>query len=399
MMNKGRNRYSFFLAPYLIGILLLSIGCNPSQIGIYQSEIDTISSRWVPDQREGICKISLVAGSNGSLILRGETTVNQAKLDIINTLYNHHITFVDSILILPDTIANQKYNGLVSLSVINMRKYPAQSAEMVSQALLGTPVLILKSKDSWLLIQTPDKYIAWTESSSVKLMSTNEMGEWREADRIIFLDNSGWIYSSPGESGVVGDIVSGSILKKTGVLKGFIKVILPDGREGFIKSEAAVDFDNWKTLTLCTEDKVCSIASTFLGLPYLWGGTSSKGVDCSGFVHTVYFLNGIILSRDASLQAKHGITVNITQGYSQLKKGDLLFFGSKVNSMPHVTHVAIYIGNSEYINSSGRVMINSLDSTFANYNSYRENSLLIAKRIIGSADDIGVVPVSKHCWY
>jgi cell wall-associated NlpC family hydrolase len=105
------------------------------------------------------------------------------------------------------------------------------------------------------------------------------------------------------------------------------------------------------------------------------------------------------LQRDASLQALHGSVVDITAGYNSLKNGDLLFFGSKENGKNHVTHVAIYLGNNDYINSSGRVMINSLDSTKGNYVSYRMTSLLSAKRIIGTEDDPGIVKVSKHPWY
>jgi cell wall-associated NlpC family hydrolase len=136
-----------------------------------------------------------------------------------------------------------------------------------------------------------------------------------------------------------------------------------------------------------------------MGLPYLWGGASIKGVDCSGFVQSVFFRNGIILQRDASLQALHGTSVDITAGFDRLKKGDLLFFGSKNNGTLHVTHVAIYIGNKEYINSSGRVMVNSFDSTQANYSSFKYKSLLSAKRIIGVLEDQGIVSVKNHQWY
>jgi hypothetical protein len=257
----------------------------------------------------------------------------------------------------------------------------------------------LKDENSWLLIQTPDKYIGWTEKSSIVMISRAEINKWRQTERIIFLENSGWVYTSPEESGVVGDLVAGSIMEKTGESKGYLKVILPDGREGFVRKNSVMDFNLWKSQVPCTEENVCRIASTFLGIPYLWGGSSSKAVDCSGFVQSVYFMNGIILSRDASLQADHGLAVDLTNGYSQLKRGDLLFFGSKENSTSHVTHVAIYIGDNEYINSSGRVMINSLDSTQINYSIYRENSLLAAKRIIGVENDLGIVPVIKHPWY
>lgn len=149
----------------------------------------------------------------------------------------------------------------------------------------------------------------------------------------------------------------------------------------------------------CSEENVCLIALTFLGLPYLWGGSSTKAVDCSGFVRAVYFMNGIILRRDASLQALHGQTIDIQSGFSNLRKGDLLFFGSKDKLKSYITHVAIYIGDSEYINSSGRVMIDSFDSSCTNFNSDRINSLITVKRIIGVENDSGIVPVIKHSWY
>jgi cell wall-associated NlpC family hydrolase len=130
----------------------------------------------------------------------------------------------------------------------------------------------------------------------------------------------------------------------------------------------------------------------------LWGGTSSKAFDCSGFSKTVYYLNGLILFRDASQQALHGLSVDITPDQGKMKPGDLLFFGSRDNTKLHVNHVAVYRGDSEYINSSGRVRINSLDSTRCNYND-RAQSLLAVKRIIGVADDPGIIPINSHPWY
>jgi hypothetical protein len=384
----------FSCAGLLSWIFLFSYGCNPDLNKEIQSEVDSIRSIWVPDTREAICSVTVKEGEKGVIILSGETTIPQAKENIIKALSKPGISFIDSILILPDSSQNKNYHGLVTLRVINLRKAPDHQAERVSQAILGTPVLMLRNQGGWLLIQTPDRYIAWTERSSVKLLNSLEIADWKNSERIIYKENSGWVYTTPDESGIVGDLVAGSILKKSGESHGFVRVVFPDGREGYIRKEKVLNFESWRKNVLCNEDNVISIASTFLGLPYLWGGSSSKAVDCSGLVQSVYFMNGLILSRDASLQALHGIPVDISAGFSQLRKGDLLFFGSS-----RVTHVAVYKGDGEYIHSSGRVMINSLDSTRSNYSSYRKNSFLSVRRIIGAENDNGIVPVYRHDWY
>jgi SH3-like domain-containing protein len=399
MKNLG-FRWLFKGLVFIPGILFIMCSCHSYNDKKLQKEIDLIAARFVPDRRVGICNVKLEAGEKGILILKGETTSPEAKNEIIKTLYNPGKTLIDSIINLPDTAINKKSFGLVTLSVINLRKEPDHTSELVAQARLGTPVLILKSKNSWVQIQTPDNYISWTEASSVKLLNKMEMDVWKDSERVIYMDNSGWLHDNPSDnSGVEGDLVGGCIMKKTGELKGYFSVELPDGRAGFVERQKVMNFNDWKLVTPCTEESICSVARTFLGLPYLWGGSSAKAVDCSGFVQSVYFMNGLILQRDASLQALHGSVIDISNGYSRLKKGDLLFFGSKVNENQHITHVAIYLGNMEYINSSGRVMINSFDSTQTNYNRKRKNSLLAAKRIIGVKNDPGIVPVFKHPWY
>ena len=394
------SKPGFLIAASLFFLIALFISaCHSDKQSMAQAVIDSISLRLVPDTREGFCSISAGFTKDGILVLKGETSSAQAAKDITAALRSSGFSISDSITFLPDTLKTKEFRGLVTLSVINLRKLPEHSSELVSQAILGTPVLILKSKGSWILIQTPDKYIAWTERSSVVALSTAGLNQWKRSNRVVYLENSGWIYETPDKNAVICDLVAGCIVVKKSEANAYALVVLPDGREGYIESKSLADFNSMNNELIATGDNIVKTASKYMGLPYLWGGTSSKGVDCSGFVRSVYLMNGIIVTRDASLQALHGRTIDISRGFDNLEKGDLLFFGSKGDTGPKVTHVAISLGNSRFIHASSRVMINSLDSTRSDFSGFRRRSLLSAKRILGTDYENGIVPLLKHEWY
>jgi cell wall-associated NlpC family hydrolase len=130
-----------------------------------------------------------------------------------------------------------------------------------------------------------------------------------------------------------------------------------------------------------------------MGSPYLWGGASSKATDCSGFVKLVYYAQGIILARDASQQARYGDPVDFTN-MDKLQPGDLLFFGS---SAQRISHEGIYLGKGDFIHSSGRVHISSIDPRDPKYNVNRNN--VAARRILNSMNTEGIVRVKDHPWY
>lgn len=383
-----------------LAIIVLSIdSCKPLPLTEIQDGIDRIADRYVPDQREGIADITVSEGPENTLVLKGETDYRALKQELTDSLSSKGYNVIDSIMLLPgDDLGEYRY-GVVSLSVINLRKSPGHSNELVSQSVMGTPLKLLKDSGYWLLVQTPDRYISWTEKSAVQQMTESEFDNWRKASKLICTNNSGWIYESSEEKKVIGDFVAGCVVKSAGRRGAHEKIILPDGREGYIRKESVVDYEVWKNSITPVGADIYNVASGMMGIPYLWGGSSTKAVDCSGFVQTVYFMNGIILPRDASLQALNGLPLDISAGWQELMAGDLLFFGSVSNSRPRVTHVAIYKGESEYIHSSGRVMVNSLDSARTNYSSYRRNSLLSARRVIGTESYPGISFVRDHNWY
>jgi cell wall-associated NlpC family hydrolase len=157
------------------------------------------------------------------------------------------------------------------------------------------------------------------------------------------------------------------------------------------------DFNKWLDSRNPTAENIIKTAKQFIGVPYMWGGTSIKAVDCSGFCKSTYFLNGIVLARDASQQCLTGDNVDISkyvdgsehtrEALANLKKGDLIFFGTKATAekKERITHVGIYIENGIFIHSATKVRINSLIPTDANY--YDGSKRLVrAQRILGNQD-------------
>ncbi|MDG2436553.1 MAG: C40 family peptidase, partial [Polaribacter sp.] len=147
---------------------------------------------------------------------------------------------------------------------------------------------------------------------------------------------------------------------------------------------------SWLKNLKATQENIESISRTMIGFPYLWGGTSSKGMDCSGFTKMVYLMNGVIIPRDASQQINAGKTVDINLKFEGLEKGDLLFFGRKATPEKNqrVTHVGIWLGNDkmEFIHASGNVHLSSMDKNQSHYDEMNRNRYLGSKRYLNIED-------------
>lgn len=384
---------------FLIAILpLFFVSCGVNKRKQAEQIISEFQQKNIPDKREIV--FDIYAGfKNGRLVIKGETDKMSIKNGLLNNLKS--FKFTDEIVVLPDSTVGENTFGLIDLSVTNLRVAPQHSSELVTQALLGTPVKILKKEKGWYYIQTPDKYISWIDQSGIVPVSENQLNVWRKTKRVIFNQDFGLVYETEKLKNPVSDVTLGSILEEIERKRGTIKVKFPDGRLGYTESKNWIDFDEFKNTAHPNPEPLVLLANKFLGRPYLWGGTSCKAMDCSGFVKTVYFMNGIILSRDASLQSKYGEPIETDSGFEQLKPGDLLFFGrkEKEGQPEKITHVALSLGGTEYIHASGMVKLNSFDVKSTIFSEDRKNSFLKTKRILGSEGSKGVQLIKDHSWY
>ena len=358
-----------------------------------------LENKFAPDKRTAIFHITAELNAN-KIILKGETDNAESKKELMQKLNTAQI--IDSVLVLPEAELGDKIYGIINLSVANLRTKRSHHSELATQALLGTPVKVLKKKHGWYLVQTPDEYISWMESDGFFSADYAGIQLWNHSEKVIYTNDFGFSYSLPDENSQrVTDLVVGDILKFAGNEKGFCKVVFPDGKTAFIKSADCTNFIEWLSKLNPTAENILKTAKLFMGIPYLWGGTSIKGMDCSGFTKTVFFQNGLILPRDASQQVNIGELVDTKDRLENLLPGDLLFFGEKGEETlkDKITHVAIYIGDGEYIHASGRVRINSFSKNKPNYNAYRDDSFVRAKRVLNLMDLKGISSIVNNKFY
>ncbi len=298
-----------------------------------------------------------------------------------------------------DDDKTRKDYGICRVSVMNVREEPAYEAEMGTQMLMGAICWIIERRDGWSMITTPDGYIAWVTDGSLLFTDYNGAIAWKAAKRLIVTAQYTPLLASPRRSGeVVSDAVRGCIVACTSTAGSYYRCRLPDGREAFVARKDVRDCRDYFASQHPTGADIVADAKLFMGVSYLWAGTSVKGVDCSGLAQRTYMDCGLMLPRNASQQEKCGETVDISGGWDNLRQGDLIFFGRKRdNGTIGVYHVAIYIGGGRFIHSQGGLVhINSLLKDQPDYFSGCAN-IVSARRILGS--DNGVLPIINNGWY
>lgn len=255
--------------------------------------------------------------------------------------------------------------ALVNKTIASLRKGPAFDSELVDEDLYGMTVEILAEPiPRWFFIKTQYQYTGYVHCSEL-LIDADMVNYWNNIKKKVVVRSYVDVLSIPKIQGIRNiSLTRGALISILDEAKedGWVKVGLTDGTIGYMKEASLGDYIvGW---SLCEEyhlrKNIVNSALSYLGTQYRWGGRSPLGIDCSGLCQSSYILNGVIIYRDAKIMAGFPVhEINI----ENMKPCDLLFFPG---------HVAMYIGNGEYIHSTGKsgsdgVVINSLNPMDLNY--------------------------------
>jgi gamma-D-glutamyl-L-lysine dipeptidyl-peptidase len=387
MIPAGSRRRSALFAPALALVLATGAlaGQQPSKAP--DDPLDPVRARFAPDTRLTVFDLSIEATAS-AVVVRGEvesTAARDAALDAVRASAGAHV--VDQIAVLPDPALGAERFGIVRVSVANVRGRPAHSAEMVTQTMMGWAVRVLKKQGGWYLVHTePDGYLGWIEELQLTRVSAESRQAWQSAPLVIVTVPTAIVREAEDVAAdPVTDLVFGALVRATSDSVGpWTAIILPDGRRGFVRRDDVDVYSAWRGARAPVASAIVRTARQFMGAPYLWGGTSAKGFDCSGLTKVVYHFHGIELSRDADQQGDMGVGVPIDADLAGLQSGDLLFFGAaaKEGKPERITHVAIHVGNLEFIHASGLVRRNSLDPASPIYSEDLRRRLLRVRRVL-----------------
>lgn len=323
-----------------------------------------LQRKWVPDRRIAVFDVAVADGR-----IEGSTTSREAQVEVRRI--GAAAGMLVSVNLLPDATVDNGDVAVVTAALAPLVERPTVRAPRVNESVQGEPLILLERRDDWLRVRAGDGYVAWIHSGYVRVGMNDWFEEWLGRATIRSLSCE---LEYQGER--VRLPIGARLAPLTDGSGGGVETA--DGRlarivAGVVRSESE----------LHAEARLMAIPELALrwfgGAPYLWGGRTEWGVDCSGLVQAVYAARGIALPRDSDQQSAAGTGVPLSGSGAGYAVGDLLFFAER----DRISHVALWAGSGRIVHSTlprGGVVSEDLYADVVRLARLREQ-LVIVRRV------------------
>lgn len=273
---------------------------------------------------------------------------------------------------------------VVSVGVVDVRRDPDPASELVTQALMNTPATPGEAEGAWTHVTLPD-YAGWVRTDQLEEPIVKgfckvgvSCGTALPYVAVVIATHTPLYASTEGDETIGMVYLSTALPIQDITHPQRLQVALPGERLAWLRRDAIDIRDRANPYPQTPINTVTAFARSLLGRPYLWGGASWEGIDCSGFVQLCYRMGGHVIPRDADQQ--HNFLPEAI-ARADMCEGDLIFFGSK-----RITHVGMALNNKEFIHAEGqnynRVVINSFDPTVPHYSQRLDEIVWAIKRVV-----------------
>jgi len=326
------------------------------------------------DTRETIFDVRATPGEGVTLAGRVLTEEqHQSALDVLPAKPLHDQI---NVLLTEDTPW-----ALIKRSVADVRRTSDGLAEQITQVLIGEAVRVLEDRGYWFLVRVErDGYIGWTRSAAVQASDRKAVRAYQKSANVLVKGGLAPAFERPSVRALqVGALPFGAALPLIETKRGWAALRLPDDRVWWVKETGLLPLADRPKANAAGIAFTLDLIKSFVGIPYLWGGRSPYGYDCSGLAQTFWGFMAVSIPRDADQQFRAG---KIVKG--RPRPGDLLFFGGDDDNLidqrhQRITHVAISLGGDDLIHANGgswNIAYHSLDPASPIYRADLKESLM-----------------------
>ena len=241
--------------------------------------------------------------------------------------------------------------AVVVVSVENMYSQADDAKDVVSQATLGQTVTVLQEQGDFVRVRTPDRYEGWLPRAALAAYPDAAAPRYGRAGRLVEVTSLMANLYRDADVTTARPLLQAPLATRLEVeaerSERWLAVRLPGGGGAFVQRGDVRPVAAEGPRRRGTPAELVATARRFMGVPYLWGGMTARGIDCSGLASRVYHANGVDLPRDADMQFEDANAAPVRRG--ALRPGDLVFFGRDAK---HITHVGMYLGGGRFVNAT-----------------------------------------------